>query len=126
MYKFIAFISMLVRQFVLPNPFEPLSKAFGSNIDPFIISIALYAINLIAEPLLYFFTFSIVGMYYKRKLNPPFIGSFLYLFFYIIHTFILLFMSYAKFSSWAVILLIVLYIGGHIAINVYMHSDRSF
>ena len=126
MYKLIAFISVLMRQFVLPNPFDPLGETFNVTIKSFTIPLTPAVANWIAEPFMHLITFIVTRIYYKPNFQDSSVGSLLYLVFYIIHIAILLLMSAAKFSLWAVILLIALYIGGHIAINVYMYSDRSF
>lgn len=115
-----------MRQFVLPNPFDPLGETFNVTIKSFTIPLTPAVANWIAEPFMHLITFIVTRIYYKPNFQDSSVGSLLYLVFYIIHIAILLLMSAAKFSLWAVILLIALYIGGHIAINVYMYSDRSF
>ena len=64
-YSLMTIISTLVRQFVLPNPFE----CFG---DKAII------INLVAEPIIYVIAYGLVGLFYIKG-SAPAIGSFLYL-----------------------------------------------
>lgn len=74
MYSIISAISVIIRLFVLPNPFATVK--YGS------------IINVIIEPILYKLTYSIVGIYYSKNSNPV-CGSLLYFFFYLIHVGIL-------------------------------------
>lgn len=74
MYSIISAISVIIRLFVLPNPFATVK--YGS------------IINVIIEPILYKLTYSIVGIYYSKNSNPVF-GSILYFIFYMIHVGIL-------------------------------------
>lgn len=86
---------MLIRQFCVPNPFEPRADALF--------------LNIIAEPIMHFITFSIVGLFYKRG-SAPALGSFLYLFFYFIHTGLLILMGYFQWTKVAIIMIVVLYV----------------
>lgn len=119
MYKFIAFISVLIRQFCLPNPFEPLGNVF--NLDLFGIAIPMTPdiLNWCVEGVLHTLAFVITGIYYRKGANDPAKGSFLYLFFYCVHTGLLYLMSMFGFAIWAVAIIIVLYIAAHIGINVF-------
>ena len=117
-YKIIAAISVLIRQFVLPNPFEPLGEKFNVTLFNITLPLTPDIANWIAEPVLHLLAFGITGLYYVRGHNDPAAGSFLYLLFYVIHTLILMLMSAAGFAWWAVVLLIVLYIAGHIGVNI--------
>jgi hypothetical protein len=74
-------ISMLVRQFLLPNPFEQLPHPIVAEFSGISIAIPPLMLNIIAEPILHAFTFVIVGIYYSRGEFPTF-GSSLYLIFY--------------------------------------------
>lgn len=74
MYHIISSFSSLYRLFFIPNPFEPLPGAI--------------IINIIIAPLLHFFTYFIVGLFYDSG-SEPVIGSFLYLIFFIIHVYLL-------------------------------------
>lgn len=117
MYKIIAAISVLIRQFVLPNPFEPLGEKFNVTLFNITLPLTPDIANCIAEPVLQLLALGITRLYYARGYNDPAVGSFLYLLFYVIHTLILMLMSAAGFAWWAVVLLIVLYIAGHIGVN---------
>lgn len=116
MYKFIAAISILIRQFCIPNPFEALGDGLGVNIGETSMLLPSGVLNWIAEPFMHAVAFAIVGLYYHRGSDPA-VGSFLYLLFYCIHTFLLWLMSLAGFATWAVILIVVLYIGCHIGVK---------
>ena len=64
-YGLFTIISLIVRQFVLPNPFE----CFGDN--------AIFY-NWIAEPILHAVAYTLVGLVYCKGSFPAW-GSFLYL-----------------------------------------------
>ncbi len=95
MYKLIATISLIIRQFYIPNPFEPRPDA------------AL--INLIAEPIMHMVTYGVVGIFYEEY-SAPAIGSFLYLLFYCIHTGLLMLMGYFCWDKTAITIIAILYI----------------
>lgn len=121
-YKIIATFSVLIRQFVLPNPFEPLGEKFNVTLFNITLSLTPDIANWIAEPVLHLLAFGITGLYYARGYNDPVVGSFLYLLFYAIHTLILMLMSAAGFAWWAVVLLVISYIAGHIGINLLIRE----
>jgi len=95
MYKLVSGISVLIRQFCIPNPFEPRADALF--------------LNLIAEPIMHIITYGVVGIFYK-KYSAPALGSFLYLSFYCIHTGLLMLMGYFGWSSIAIGIIATLYI----------------
>lgn len=95
MYKLIKLASVLVRQFLLPNPFAALPNG------------ELY--NGLATIILVPITFFIVGLFYKRG-SAPAVGSFLFLVFYLIHTFILMLCGVFNFNEIACAAIIVIYI----------------
>ena len=117
MYKLIAFISILIRQFYLPNPFEPLGNVFNVDLLGTTIPMTPDILNLCVEGVLHTFAYVITGIYYNKGIDNPAKGSFLYLFFYCVHTGLLYFMSMFGFATWAVAIIIVLYIAAHIGIN---------
>ena len=96
-YGILAVISTLVRQFVLPNPFE----CFG---DKAII------INLIAEPIIHFVSFALVGLVYQKGSDPA-LGSFLYLLTYAIIVGVLWILGIFRFAWWWILILIIVFIG---------------
>ena len=116
MYKLMAAISIWIRQFYIPNPFEALGDGLVINMGKTSMLLPPEALNWVAEPFMHGTTFVIVGLYYDRG-SAPALGSFLYLIFYCIHTFLLWLMSLAGFATWAVILIVVLYIGCHIGVK---------
>lgn len=119
MYKLMATISILIRQFCIPNPFDVLGD--GVNIGERAIVISPEVLNWVAEPFMHVVTFAVVGLYYDRGSAPAF-GSFLYLLFYCIHTFLLWLMSLAGFATWAITLIVVLYIGCHVGVKMLRNS----
>ena len=117
MYKLFLIVSILVRQFLLPNPFEALGEGLTITISGGSFLLIPDILNLIAEPILYGITYAVVGLYYDRGSNAA-LGSFLYLMFYCIHTFLLWLMSLAGFAVWAVVLVLVGYILCHVGFAV--------
>lgn len=116
MYKLIATISTIVRQFYLPNPFEVLGNGLQVEICDMLVVLPPSLLNWLAEPIMWGVTYGVVGMYYQEGSNPPF-GSFLYLVFFCIHTGIIHLMALADFNKWIVILILVLYACCHAGIN---------
>lgn len=116
MYKLIAAISILIRQFCISNPFEALGDGLGVNIGETSMLLPPGVLNWIAEPFMHAVAFAVVGLYYDRGSNHA-LGSFLYLLFYCMHTFLLWLMSLAGFATWAVLLIVVLYIVCHMGLK---------
>ena len=92
MYKLICMISILVRQFCLPNPFE----CFGEKA-------ALY--NWLAGFILAPITYILVGMIYDKESFPA-LGSLLYLLTYIGLTGLLWLLGLTSFAWWAILSMI--------------------
>ena len=122
-YGLMAGIGMLVRQFLLPNPFEQLPHPIVAKFSGISIAIPPLMLNMFAEPVLHAFTFAIVGIYYSRGEFPA-LGSFLYLVFYSIHVGLLALMAMMQFASWAIILILILYIASHISLLLFI-THRS-
>ena len=91
-YGLFTIISLLVRQFVLPNPFE----CFGDNA-------ILY--NWIAEPILHAVAYGLVGLAYCKGSFPAW-GSFLYLITYSALVGILWIFGIFSFAWWWILLVI--------------------
>ncbi len=94
MYGFIKIISIIVRQFYLPNPFE----CFGDKA-------VIY--NWIAEPVIHLIAFGITGLFYSRGSEPA-TGSMIYLVVYVCLIGILKAMSLFSFAWWWVVLIVIL------------------
>ena len=116
MYKIMVIISTFIRQFYLPNPFDALGEGLAVNVETGPILIPPEVLNWIAEPLMHTITFAIVGLYYNRG-DAPVVGSFLYLIFYCVHTFLIWLMSLAGFATWVIILIVILYVGFHLVLR---------
>lgn len=95
MYKLISVGSMFCRNLILPNPFESLE--YGA------------LINFALDPILWFTTYKIVGLFYERR-SAPVIGSLLYLLFYSFHTGLIMICGRFGFSTLSIIIILVLYI----------------
>ena len=89
-------ISTLVRQFVLPNPFE----CFGDQ---------AILINWIAEPIIHAVAYGIVGLFYIRG-SAPVLGSIAYLFVYAAIVGILWLCGLFSFAWWWIAILVVAFI----------------
>lgn len=98
MYGLMASISLLVRQFLLPNPFE----CFGDMA-------ILY--NWLAGLALTPIAYALVGLIYRRG-EAPALGSFLFLLTYAGLTGILWVLGQFSFAWWAIVGAIVVIIGG--------------
>ena len=85
MYQIISSFSSIVRLLWVPNPFEPLPGAI--------------IINLITAPILQYFTYFIVGLFYDAGSEPA-VGSILYLVFFIIHVYLLKFIGFLGWTWW--------------------------
>ena len=72
MYNFVRMINALIREEIIPNPFEIISA------NKIISMIFTY---IIGGSILHFISFNMVGIFY-RKGQAPIVGSILYLFSY--------------------------------------------
>ena len=97
LYAIMAAISILVRQFCLPNPFD----CFGDS---------AIVINWIAEPVIHLAAYLLAGTVY-RKGSFPALGSFLYLVAYAAVTGILALMGIFSFAWWWVLIVVAVMIG---------------
>lgn len=108
-YGLFTIISLIVRQFVLPNPFE----CFGDNA-------ILY--NWIAEPILHAVAYGLVGLVYCKGSFPAW-GSFLYLMTYSALVGILWVFGIFSFAWWWILLIvdgaIAIFIGSGWLINKF-------
>lgn len=118
LYSVMAIISILVRQFILPNPFDPLGETFNLIVGEIVVPLTPTIANWIAEPVIHIVTFILVGIYYRKGEHEPAWGSFLYLIFYAIHVGLIYIISVFDFAMLAVIVTLILYIAIHIAISV--------
>lgn len=124
LYRFIAVISVAVRQFLLPNPFEKLPHPIAVKFSGISIAIPPLVLNIIAEPVIHTITFAVVGIYYSKGDFPAF-GSLLYLLFYSIHVGLLALMAMTQFTAWAIILIVVLYIACHMALLLLINHRST-
>lgn len=103
-------VSYFIRNFHIPNPFE--SFQYG----------VFY--NLLADIVLYPFTFIIVGMFYEKRSNPA-LGSLLYLLFYCVHVGLLFVFSYLDWSRPSILIILVGYIVLISAIAIFKNYSRG-
>lgn len=93
LYGIMTIISVVVRQFFLPNPFE----CFG---DKAII------INWIAEPIIQGLVYVVVGLFYVKG-SAPELGSFLYLITYAFIVGLLWLLGIFSFAWWWILIIFV-------------------
>lgn len=118
MYKIIAALSVIIRTFYLPNPFEVLGDTFPVTIGEATITMTPILMNYLTEPLLHIITFAIVGAYYSKGVDSPAKGSFLYLMFYCVHVGLIYLMGLFSFATWPIALILIVYAMAHIGYNV--------
>lgn len=124
-YKFFYIFSFLIRNFVIPNPFDCL-QGQTIEINGVELPVIPEVINILIEPILGGITYFVVGFYYSRSSGKPVIGSILYLIFYCIHTAFLFVIFYFNFSALSISLVIVFYVFLHILISVITSKIRKF
>lgn len=102
-------ISVIVRQFFIPNPFDALTVLPQLSIAGVSLTLTPDILNWLASGALVPFTYAVVGIFYDRGSSPS-LGSFLFLLFYFIHTGIIYLVCTVNFALWAQILAVVGYI----------------
>ncbi len=93
LYAIVSIVSIIVRQFVLPNPFE----CFGEKAA---------AINIIAEIIIQPIVYLLVGLVYRAGSNPA-LGSLMFLITYISIVGILWVLGIFSFAWWWILILVV-------------------
>ncbi len=116
MYIAISSISWFVRQFILPNPFEPLGERFQIALGNIQLTMSPELANIILEPILYVVTFLLVKLYYKSGEDDPAIGSFSYFVLYCVHIGMVYLLSCFDFNQIAIILTTSAYVLMHASI----------
>lgn len=106
LYGFMSIASVIVRQFLLPNPFE----CFGEKAT---------LINWIAEPIIQMVAYFIVGLFYIKG-AAPFWGSFAYLTVYIACIGFLMLCGLFSFAWWWIIFLTVVLLGIIVGISWFL------
>ena len=96
LYSLISLASVLVRQFLLPNPFE----CFGEN---------AFLINWIAEPIIQIVAYMIVGRFYMSG-SAPALGSLLFLFIYALIIGLLWILGIFSFAWWWILIIVLIII----------------
>ena len=119
MYLFMWAISFYVRNACMPNPFEkwvytlPLTET--TIVFAPLIAIAL---DMFACRVIYVIAYETTGIYYNKYSAPAFVGSFLYLVFYIVHTFLFCLMALFNFAVIPIIGIIV----GWFLLQIILHT----
>ena len=115
LYGFVSILGFLLRNFVLPNPFQSLYNEIIINVFQNEMCLKPDVLNYIVEPIYATFTFLIVGLYYVKGSNAV-LGSVLYSVFYCIHCGFIYVIAYFHFVPIAIIITIILYVLMHILI----------
>ena len=102
-YGMVSLVSYIVRNAILPNPFEGVIECAA-------------LVNLVAEPIIHAIAFLITGIFYTKK-SLPWWGSLLYLLFYSAIVLALWLLSLVNFVWWSIVIAI-LVIGG-IAFGIF-------
>ena len=97
LYPLVTIISIIIRQFFLPNPFE----CFGDK---------AIVLNWLAEAIIHIVAFTLVGLVYRKGSNPG-LGSFLYLLTYAFLVGVLWILGLFKFAWWWILIVIIAFIG---------------
>lgn len=124
-YKIFYIFSFLIRNFVVPNPFESL-RGQTIEINGVELPVIPEIINIFIEPILGGITYFVVGFYYSRSSGKPIIGSVLYLLFYCIHTAIIFVIFQLNRPALLIILVITSYVFLHILIAIITSKIRKF
>lgn len=94
LYKILSIVFWFIRQFFLPNPFAVLGESVDITINELVIAFTPAQLNEIIGWVLPALTGVVVGLFYIKGSEPS-LGSFLYMLFFCIHTFVLYLMSWA-------------------------------
>ena len=116
-YTALATLFWLIRQFVIPNPFEALGEGLTIIIGESPLLLSPELLNWIADPIIASLTFLIVGLYYISGTAPA-VGSILYMVFYVIHIGLLYLLLSIYPTIWLMILIALLYIAIHITLVI--------
>lgn len=99
LYKIIATISALARQFLLPNPFE---RFFSDSFHAALFNL------LIGVVMLHIFAYVITGAIYDKASRTPIVGSLLYMINYALATGVVMAASLVTAKIWVAILIAIL------------------
>lgn len=117
-YTSLATIFWFVRQFAIPNPFEVLGEGLTITISEVPIILSPELLNWLADPIIYAFTFSVVGLYYIKGSVPAW-GSVLYMLFYAIHIGLVYWVMSLYPIVWLMVFIAVSYAVLHIVVTIF-------
>jgi hypothetical protein len=112
LYKLIYLAGFLIRQFLLPNPFEPLGdKAFIAN--------------LLVGGAFWFLSFLMTGIIYKPG-SAPALGCFIYNITYALNTGITYLVMLAYPTTWLMIVIAAVYLIIYVVAAVFIRRSMDF
>lgn len=109
-YPSMAALSSFIRIFIIPGPFDAHQHSYVFN---FYIEFSLYVV-----------TFLTVALFYKRRSNPT-LGSILYLFFYWVHTGLMILwgkFNYTEESAYIIVGLYIAFLIGTVIMKIIAKS----
>ncbi len=115
LYKVLAFIFWIYRQYYIPNPFDVLGEKVEFAFGSVSLLVTPEIINWIVDPIIFWITYGVVGLYYESRTCPA-LGSALYMLFYCIHIVGIYFLMLLYPNTWLMGGLIILYVLIHIVI----------
>lgn len=121
MYKVMVLISVFIRQYMIPNPFQILGDEVTIMVNHNTWRISTVMLNLFAELLIFWCTRIVVKLYYDNS-SEAVVGSFLYLIFYCIHIFILYLFAVVQFNVFVMTGILTLYVSMHVWLRFSRNS----
>lgn len=114
-------ISVFIRQYMIPNPFQILGDEVTIMVNHNTWRISTIMLNLFAELLIFWCTRIVVKLYYDNS-SEAVVGSFLYLIFYCIHIFILYLFAVVQFNVFVMTGILTLYVSMHVWLRFSRNS----
>ena len=124
LYGLLSAVSLCIRHFCLPNPFDVLGEGITFVWQGTPILLAPILLNWIAELFLHPITFGVVGLYYDRGSKPA-LGSILYMVFYAVHTGVLYLLCCAYPLAFLMVLVGIGYFAMH-ALFIWLRNKMEF
>ena len=111
-YGMVSIVSYIVRNAILPNPFDGVVECAA-------------LVNIVAEPIIHLLAFLVTGLFYEKK-SLPWWGSLLYLFFYSAIVLALWLLSLVNFVWWSIVVAIVIVAGLGVGVFTLSMSKEGY